>query len=128
HHPQPRGGHGGAGGVQLGGVPGHQHHLRPQAAAQPGGGLANTAGTPGNHHGNAGEEVVPVGAGQSVQLTITEAEGVGCHSGSGWWWAKRVQGPSSSPAMIILRTSVVPAPISSSLVARNRRLISASQI
>src|SRR3546814_3073564 len=35
---------------------------------------------------------------------------------------------SNSPAMIILRTSVVPAPISSSLIERYRRLISDSQM
>ncbi len=33
-----------------------------------------------------------------------------------------------SPLMMILRTSVVPAPISSSLMARYRRLISDSQM
>src|SRR5438309_2280903 len=33
---------------------------------------------------------------------------------------------SNSPAMIIFRTSVVPAPISSSLIERNSRLISDS--
>src|SRR5690606_6164522 len=35
---------------------------------------------------------------------------------------------SNSPAIISLRTSVVPAPISSSLVERNSRLISDSQM
>ena len=42
--------------------------------------------------------------------------------------APRRQPRSNSPPMIILRTSVVPAPISSSLVERYSRLISDSQI
>src|SRR5579863_3070908 len=98
----------------LGAAPA-DHHLGTQARGEPRGGTADAAAAARDHYHRAIEELRRERARLQRQGFIRHAE-------------RAVHSPRSSLAMMSLRTSEVPAPISSSLLARNRRFTSASQM
>src|SRR5581483_11362399 len=93
-----------AGSRQLLGIAAADDDRGIQARGEPGGGSPDATAASGDHDDASRQQVLRQRRGQRGQLRVTERKGL-----------LRRHVPNSSPLMMSLRTSVVPAPISSSL-------------